>query len=319
MRISRPVIIAAIKITLTAAILYIISLKVNLNPLSYLNSENTIYFYTAGTCALILVFLQALRWKYVTGIFSLHLSYKQCLWAVWSGHLINNLLPAATAGDLLRSYTLKQVNADQRKWTWMGAFLSEKYSAAISALFLACISLTTSIYHQLPIMLMGLIILLFSGSLIFPLFINYLINKPSLQYLQNNKLLDMLSKLSRQLANTFLHNKGRQAFIISTLINSGMCIIFFTIALALRAPISFAQCLFVVPVFTLLTSLPISYAGWGIRELSCVGLLKFFGCATDIAIAISVLYGLIFLLSCLPGIFACYPFLFQRNLQQSSI
>lgn len=314
----RSIYIAIAKLMLTLGVMYLISRRVTLNPLTYLNSENAIYFYAAMTGALLLIFLQALRWKYVARIFSLHISYKQCLLAVWSGHLINNLLPAATAGDLLRSYTLRQVDTERKKWTWLGAFLSEKYSAAISALFLACIALTTSISHELPIMLTAFIALLFSGLFLTPFITNYLFAKPGLAFLQENKFAVIFSKISKQFTNTFLQNNGRHAFVISTLINSGMCIIFFIIARGLNAPISFTQCLFVVPVFTLLTSLPISYAGWGIRELSCVGLLKFFGFPTDVAIAISVMYGLIFLLSCLPGIFACYPFLIQRKAQSNA-
>lgn len=298
---SKTISIALIKITLSLLIFYFISRRITINPLSYLNKNTMIYFGLALAFSLVLIFLQTLRWQYIVKLFSINLSYKQCLIAVWAGHLINNLIPAATAGDLVRSYTLRKVDPQQRKWKWIGAFLSEKYSAAASALLIASASLASSISHQLPNVLISLIIVLFTGLICAPFI------------LKKMTFLALFQKLAEQLTKTFLDRCGRNAFITSTLINIGMCSIFYVIAIGLGADITLTQCLFVVPVFTLLTSLPISFAGWGIRELSCVGLLQFFGVPTETAIVVSVMYGIVFLLSTIPGIFISYTFFSSRH------
>lgn len=298
--------IVLIKITFTLLIFYFIRKKITLNPLTYLNKNSIQYFLLAMVFSLFLIFLQTFRWQFIVKIFSIHLPYKQCLSAVWVGHMINNLFPAATAGDLLRSYTLRKVDSQQHKWKWLVAFLSEKYSSATSALVIACLSLVASISAQLPRMLIIFIILLSIASLITPFIVTKIISMLNLTKGKYN--LSYLQAITRQLSNTFLNKDGRRAFVQSTLINLGMCIIFYIISTGLGAQIKFVQCLFVVPVFTLLTSLPISFAGWGIRELSCVGLLQFFGVSTQTAVVISVMYGIIFLLSCIPGIFISYSF-----------
>lgn len=298
---SKTISIAMIKITLSILIFYFISRRITINPLSYLNKNTMFYFMFALACSLILIFLQTLRWQYIVKIFSIQLSYKQCLSAVWVGHLINNLIPAATAGDLVRSYTLRKVDPEQKKWKWISAFLSEKYSAASSALLIASASLLGSISHQLPNVLISLIVILFAGLICTPFI------------LKKIPFLALLQKLASQLTYTFLDSSGRNAFLMSSLINMGMCSIFYVIAVGLGANITLIQCLFVVPVFTLLTSLPISFAGWGIRELSCVGLLQFFGVPTETAIVVSVMYGIVFLLSTVPGIFISYSFFSSKH------
>lgn len=65
--------------------------------------------------------------------------------------------------------------------------------------------------------------------------------------------------------------------------------------------------LFVLPAVFLLAFLPISFAGWGVREVAFVSLFKFFGLTNEQALSLSVAYGLIGLLSVAPG-FLLYIF-----------
>ena len=52
----------------------------------------------------------------------------------------------------------------------------------------------------------------------------------------------------------------------------------------------------------LATMIPLSYAGWGIREAGAVWLLARAGIATESALAISVLFGAALLVAALPGV-----------------
>jgi uncharacterized protein (TIRG00374 family) len=305
----KMVYVLLIKLSLTLLAFYIISKRITFDPRTYFNQSNSAYFLLALFLVLPVLLLQAVRWRRILKIFSTRASFWASLVAIWFGHLMNNLMPTASGGDLLRSYTLRYAGKDKGhgKWRWLGAFFSEKYIAATSALLIACGALFTSISKQLPVELMILIILLSLGLVITPI----LLAKVGMRFTSPwiKKLINPFQEMTIILTKTFMDKNGRYAFLVSVVINIGMCLIFYVIARALSIQISFSQCLFVVPVFTLLASLPISYAGWGVRELSCVGLLSFFGVPTESAVIVSVMYGLVFLVSSLPGIVFAYPFL----------
>lgn len=248
------------KLIFTFVAFYIISKRITINPLIYLNKTSIDYFLIAILFSLFLVFLQAWRWKYIIRIYTIQLPYVQCLIAVWFGHLINNFLPASAAGDLLRSYTLRYAN-NKNKWQWLGAFLSERYSAAVSAISIACLALLISIAKYVPSMLIIFIILLFTSLVLVPVIATKMISTFGLDKI--NKTINSLYEISKSLSNTFINQDGRKAFAISIFTSLIMCFIFYTIAFGLNIEITFVQCIFIVPAFTILASLPISYAGWG--------------------------------------------------------
>jgi len=62
-----------------------------------------------------------------------------------------------------------------------------------------------------------------------------------------------------------------------------------------------AEALAVVPAIILITFIPLSFAGWGVREGASVIMLGFLGIGADQAVAVSVLFGLGLLIAGLPG------------------
>lgn len=69
--------------------------------------------------------------------------------------------------------------------------------------------------------------------------------------------------------------------------------------LGLNLPLVAALCL--VPPVILATALPVSIAGWGIREGAMVGVLGLIGISAEAALAVSVLFGLGLVITALPG------------------
>jgi uncharacterized membrane protein YbhN (UPF0104 family) len=58
----------------------------------------------------------------------------------------------------------------------------------------------------------------------------------------------------------------------------------------------------ILPVVLLLTSLPISFAGWGLREGAMIIALDVYGVPQETALALSLVYGVLHLVSGLPGL-----------------
>jgi glycosyltransferase 2 family protein len=74
------------------------------------------------------------------------------------------------------------------------------------------------------------------------------------------------------------------------------------LALGLALPISWAQCLVVVPIAMLVATLPITVGGWGVREGSFVAGFGLIGISGTDALTLSVLFGLVtMVVRLLPG------------------
>ena len=72
-------------------------------------------------------------------------------------------------------------------------------------------------------------------------------------------------------------------------------------SLALNLPLDFFDWLIIGTLVNIVSILPISLAGWGVREGIMITLLMGYGVSTEIALAISLLYGLSLIGIGLPG------------------
>lgn len=82
-----------------------------------------------------------------------------------------------------------------------------------------------------------------------------------------------------------------------------LCSVLTVLALArgFGLDLGWAEALAVVPAVILITFIPLSFAGWGVREGASVIMLGAVGIGADHALAISVLFGLALLAAVLPG------------------
>ena len=69
----------------------------------------------------------------------------------------------------------------------------------------------------------------------------------------------------------------------------------------MRLPLTIVDCLLLIPPIMLLTAVPVSISGWGVREGVMVGALSMMGIATEQALALSVLMGFVLLANGLVG------------------
>jgi hypothetical protein len=60
---------------------------------------------------------------------------------------------------------------------------------------------------------------------------------------------------------------------------------------AIAAPVTFLQVLFLMPPVLLISTIPISIAGWGVRESGMIAAFAFAGLAQSDGLTLSILYG----------------------------
>lgn len=108
-----------------------------------------------------------------------------------------------------------------------------------------------------------------------------------------------LATLARQLALT-----PRYMLPVLALVVFGLLIfvfIVFWLASALHLDVRFTDCLLLVPPVLLISMIPLSIAGWGVREGAMVVAFGFINVPPSAAFAVSVLFGLVIAAASLPG------------------
>jgi len=87
----------------------------------------------------------------------------------------------------------------------------------------------------------------------------------------------------------------------SVLIHLLSILIVMIIAIGLGINVEFGGFFLMVPLVTLIMVVPISIAGWGVREGVMVVGFGYLGVSPELALALSILYGLSILVVALPG------------------
>lgn len=130
------------------------------------------------------------------------------------------------------------------------------------------------------------------------------------------RLQNILERLRALLRNRWLVAK---VFLLTALNQAAMYAAFVIIAVRLDLGFPVISFICILPAVSLLSALPISIGGWGVREGSVVMGLHFFDVPIDQALAASVLFGLLSI--CSAGLFASVVFITKpiwRNIHEQA-
>jgi len=82
-------------------------------------------------------------------------------------------------------------------------------------------------------------------------------------------------------------------------VNVTLCV--YVLALGLNLNVTLMECLALFPPVLLVTTLPISIAGWGVREYAMMKAFSLVGVPSEGALVLSLLFGLVAMAVSLPG------------------
>lgn len=215
----------------------------------------------------------------------------------WVGLFFNQLLPSSIGGDAVRSYCL--VRDGETLGRAAVSVLLDRVLGTIGLLILVglfmpyAMAVIENKEMQWGLMLTLLVAI---GGLATLLFADIFARKfpgwPAM------RVLTTLAKDGRQL---LFVPWGWKLILMSVLIH---CISILAVGLcawALDIRVNWLSLAIIVPVATLLVTLPVSIAGWGVREGVMVVGLGYAGVGLEQALALSVLYGLSLLAVSIPG------------------
>ena len=270
----------------------------------YVAQINISYYLLAIVLQIVSGLVAAYKWGKIMDRIGYQSHYNFYAKAYLVSSMFNQVLPTSVGGDAVRVAYAHKLGGDLRKGFY-GVF-ADRYYGIIGLLILNASTLFW-LHDKIPSSVYTVVCLVtftIGSSLLAALI-------PSqLHFLKEIKFIRGIYQLSHVLINSM--GSLRQSLILLLLaILSNFLTIYaaYLIALSLNLPIQLLDLLGIMPVITLITLLPISFAGWGLREGAMVGFLLFLDLPKAAILALSLLYGVMLILASLPGL---YIYLFHR-------
>jgi hypothetical protein len=246
-----------------------------------------------ATLALLLLTVQvaflALRWRKIAAACGASLAFAPALQLTFIATFFNQVLPSTVGGDGVRIWLLARKGAGWARATYSVLIDRTVGVLALAMIVIACLPWTFELIHD-PIARTVLVMIGFgavAGAWIF-----VLIGTRFRQLFDRWTITRHLSAASRVAATLCgsLHSFG-PVFACSIAIHFLTITAAWCCVKAIAAPVSFPQVLFLMPPVLLISTVPVSIAGWGVRETSMIAAFAFAGLPESDGLTLSILYG----------------------------
>jgi hypothetical protein len=286
----RRILLSTIKILISAALLYLTLRKVNLSELaSRINIASLGWIGMAIAATFLQIFVGVVRWREVSEECGAPLGAMQATRYNMIGSFFNQTLPSSIGGDAVRLWLVARYGAG-----WRLATYSIFVDRAIGLIALAVIIVSSLPWsYSLIGDQHGRSALLFvdfaalAGGVVFLL--HGRLPWPRLKRWWGAHHLHACSVIASRLI--FNRKRGPVIAVLSLLVHLLAVVIIWCLAQSIAAPVFFVQLFQLVPPVMLITMLPISIAGWGVREATMGLAFGYAGLMTTEGVNISLLFG----------------------------
>jgi uncharacterized membrane protein YbhN (UPF0104 family) len=246
-----------------------------------------IAFVVAGMC--IQVLLGAQRWREIVMICGAKLTSAMALRYTFIGQFFSQVLPSTVGGDAARIWLLARGGAG-----WPIAIYSVLIDrvvgvSVLAILVVACLPWTLNLIHD-PVARAALGAIGFGAlgaALVF-----LAIGHRSLGLMERWWLTRHLAIASRLAWRLCQSAAGARVALLSFAIQFGTVAVMWGAARAAHATIDFVQVLFLVLPVLLIATVPISIAGWGVRESAMILAFSYAGLVESDGLIVSILFGI---------------------------
>ena len=303
----RRILLSTIKILISAALLYFSLRKVNLFDLaSRIHVESLGWIALAIAVTFLQIFVGVLRWREISAECGAPLETRQAMRFNVIGTFFNQTLPSSIGGDAVRLWLVARAGAG-----WRAATYSIFVDRAIGLIALAIIivaSLPWS-YRLIgdPDGRTALLLLDFAalaGGLGF--LVLGMLPWPWLKRWWGTHHLHACAVIANRVI--FSRDRGPKVAVLSLIVHFLAVVIAWCVVRSINAPVMFGQIFQLVPPVMLITMLPISIAGWGVREATMGLAFGYAGLMTNEGVNVSLLFGAV---SFLVGIFGGLVWIFS--------
>ncbi len=250
---------------------------------------------------LVQLVIGALRWRAVLDAIGAPLSFARAVTFFFIGSFFNQTLPSSVGGDVVRIY--KAYRAGLTLGGAVNGVMLERVAAVIA--LVALVAATQPFFLPrvgdetarwiVPAVALGV-----AGTVAGMVVLLVLDRLPA--SLRGWRLGRWLARLGADARKVFLTPRAAGTVLgwgVAGHVNLTLGV--YVLALGLKLEVTWVDCVVLFSPALLVTALPISIAGWGVREGAMVAMFGLAGVPTDGALLLSILYGLFILLISLPG------------------
>ena len=300
----------SLKLLITAALLIFLFYKVPIEEVfNIVRNIEIKNFYLS----IILFFLYyaffSIRWKYLLGSQKIEISLLQSYLFIHIAFFFNNFLPSGLGMDVVRSgYAGGRKNFEKA----LGASLMERVLGMIGMMFIGVLAIFSikSEFIYLTIFYIFLIVLIFLlYTLIFSLKLEWIKKK-----LISIKFLNLGESLRTFYHAIKIYGKKKKVIgigiVYSLLVQITIILINFLLSKSLGINLSFISLIAYIPLITIISLIPVTINGLGMRESAYVFLFSYYGIAREQALSLSLLF---FATSVIASLVGGFLFIFIRR------
>lgn len=289
----------SIKLAITIGLFWFIATQVDIGAaLQAVQGVPKIVFIAALLMIACQLVIMALRWSYLISLTGDGLKLGFLTRLVFEGMFFNQALPSSVGGDAVRIYRL--AGSGVRASRAIGSVLLDRAFGLLGLSLIAAafapgfIGLVTD-----PALRSGGLLII---AMALGLFLVFLALDLLPAMLRRWRVVDELLNLSR-LARRVMLTPGSILRVGLATIASQMIALsaLYIMAVGLGIDIAYGSLMAILPVVILITTIPITIAGWGLREGAMVLGLAQAGVPEAPALALSVMFGLVQIAAGLPG------------------
>ncbi len=277
-----------IKLTISGILVALVLYKINLHNLANMMGKIGVLEFLGLSCLYIFAqLISSLRWSMVISSLEEKTSPIYLFKLYLMGMFANLFLPSTIGGDTIKGYIISKTIGVRKA---VSSIFLERYNGLLVLLLLSLVS-SLLFFKLFGIKIVSLIV----GINIFSLLAIY-----SLKFVKYEKVRDFYTDIA-----TF--HKSRKFYTVtalSFLVQTINILMYFFVALKLNFHANIAFYFAFIPIITLISFLPISFNGIGVREFSFVYFFKFAGLSSTQAVTLSLaVFFVVVFTSLLGGVF----------------
>jgi hypothetical protein len=255
----------------------------------------------AGFVLLIQMGVGGARWWAVMRAIETPLPWFELTKLFWIGGFFSQALPSSVGGDPIRIYMAykdglplsKAINGVmlERVVTIIGLTI---LAIAVQPWFVPKLNAETQMLTLTVLAMLGV------GTIFGVIVLLYLDRLP--EALSKFRIVRGMNALAADSRLLFLRLKGAvlaSIFGILTHVNISLCVFF--LAMSIGVDVTWLDCMVLMPLVILVTTLPISIAGWGVREGAMVTAFALVGVPGEGALVLSLMLGILGIVMMIPG------------------
>ena len=287
----RQLLMFLVKAAISALLLYLSLRRVDLGSIRQRLGGLDLRWMTLALCILCSQMpLVALRWREIIVTCGAKVSLATALGYNFIGQFFSQVLPSTVGGDAARIWLLARGGAG-----WPTAIYSVLIDRAVgvsilAVIVVACLPWTFNIIHD-PIARAALVLIGFGaliGAVVF-----LALGVQHLRVMERWWLTRHLATASRVAWRLCRSVTGVCVAALSFVIHLMTAMVAWGAAMAAHAAIDFVHVLFLILPVMLIATIPVSIAGWGVRESAMVLAFSYAGLAESDGLIVSILFGVV--------------------------